>query len=185
MATAIWDLSPPDTNRPNGDVRYAPSDTVAIWRNVQCNPKSLRKRYGQSILVSGGYRDCPSTEDVTHRRGGGHQGKKVSFTASMDVCVMKEEFLKIKENKQMFIDMLGERLEQCGNQVMSVSCDADLLIAKTAVEATSKSDTVLVGDDTDDTDLLVLLCQHHTMCTSCQNPRKVHYFHGSTCTLVS
>ena len=83
-----------------------------------------------------------------------------SFTVLMAVCVKKEEFLKNKQNKQMFIDMLGERLEQCGNQVMSASGDADLLIAKTVVEATSKSDTVLVGDDTD---LLVLLCFYHKM----------------------
>jgi len=56
-----------------------------------------------------------------------------------------------------------KRLEQYDNQVMSASGDADLLTAKTGVEATSKSDTVLVGDDTD---LLVLLCFYHKMSTS-------------------
>jgi len=45
----------------------------------------------------------------------------------MALCVKKEEeFLKDKENKQMYIDMLEERLEQCDNQVMSASGDADL-----------------------------------------------------------
>ena len=43
---------------------------------------------------------------------------------------------------------------------MCASGDADLLIVKTAVEATRKSDTVLVGDDTD---LLVLLCFYYKM----------------------
>ena len=52
----------------------------------------------------------------------------MSFTASMALCVKKTEFLKNKDNKQMFTDMLGERLEQCGNRVMSASGDAYLLI---------------------------------------------------------
>ena len=105
------------------------------------------KRYEQPSIVFDGYRDDPYTKDVIHRRRGDeHQGSKVSLTASMALCVKKKEFLKNKENKQMLIDMLGERLEQCGNQVMSESGDAYLLIAKTAVEATSKSDTVLVDE---------------------------------------
>ena len=108
---------------------------------------SYIKRYGQSIVVFDGYRDDPYTKDVTHRRrGNGHKGRKVSLTASMVVCVKKKTFLKNKDNKQMFIDMLGERVEQCGNQEMGASGDVYLLIAKTAVEATNKSDTVLVGE---------------------------------------
>ena len=108
---------------------------------------SYIKRYGQSIVVFDGYRDDPYTKYVTHRRkGDGHQGRKVSLTASMAVCVKKKTFLKNKDNKQMFIDMLGERVEQCGNQEMGASGDVYLLIAKTAVEATIKSDTVLVGE---------------------------------------
>jgi len=87
----------------------------------------------------------------------------VSFTEAMALCVKMEEFLANKENKQIFIDMLEERLEQCGNQVMGAGVDVDLLNPKTAVEATTKSDTVLVGDDTD---LLVLLCFYHKMSTS-------------------
>jgi len=62
----------------------------------------------------------------------------------------------------MFIDMLGERLEQCGNQTMSASVDEDILIAKTVIEATSKSNCVLVGDDTD---LLGLLWFYPTIYT--------------------
>lgn len=171
LASAIWNLSPPDTNGPSGDVRYVLDGGALLQRipwqlgetydTILNRYVSYIKRYGQSIVVFDGYRDGPSTKDGTHRRrGDGHQGRKVSFTTSMALCVKKEEFLKNKENKQMFIDTLGERLDQCGHQVMNASGDADLLIAKTAVEAASKSDTVLVGDDTD---LLVLLCFHHKM----------------------
>ena len=171
LATAIWDLIPPDTNGPNGDVRYVldggallqriPWQLGEMYDAILNRYVSYIKRYGQSIVVFDGYRNGPSTKDGTHsRRGDGHQGRKVSFTASMSLCVKKEEFLKNKENKQVFIDMLGEKLEQFGHQVMSASGDADLLIAKTAVEATSKSDTVLVGEGTD---LLVLLCFLHNM----------------------
>ena len=77
----------------------------------------------------------------------------------MTLCVKKEEFLRNKENKQRFIDMLGGKLEQCGCQVVNASGDADLLIVKTAVGVTSKSETPLVGDDTD---LLVLMCYYHS-----------------------
>ena len=78
----------------------------------------------------------------------------------MYLFVKKDEFLKHKENKQMWIAILGEKLEQCDIQVISASGDANLLIAKTAVEATSKSDTVIVGDDTY---LLVLLLFCHKL----------------------
>ena len=66
----------------------------------------------------------------------------MSFTVSMALCV-KKKFFTNKENKKIFIDMLVERLEQCGNQVMCASVDAYLLIAKAAVEATSKSHSVM------------------------------------------
>jgi hypothetical protein len=76
----------------------------------------------------------------------------------MTLCVKKEEFLRNKENKQRFIDMLGRRFEQCGCHVVNASGDADVLIVKTAVAATHKYETVLIGDDTD---LLVVMCYYH------------------------
>ena len=65
----------------------------------------------------------------------------------------------------MCINMLEERPDQYGNQVMNASGGAYLLIATITVEATSYSDSVLIADDTD---LLVLLCfitksQHYTI----------------------
>ena len=151
LATAIWDLSLPYTSGANGDVRYVldggallqhiPWQLGEMYNAILNCYVSYIKRYGQSIVVFDGYIDGPSTKDVTHRRRGDrHKGRKVPFTGSMALCV--------------------KRLEQYDNQVMSASGDADLLTAKTGVEATSKSDTVLVGDDTD---LLVLLCFYHKM----------------------
>jgi len=117
----------------------------------------------RSLKTSGGLtrgRSMTETQRLVVKEG--NQGRKVSFTGLMAICV-KEEFLTNKENKQTLIDILAERLEQCGNQVMSASGDAGLPIPKTAFEATSKSDTVLVGDATD---LLVLLRCYHKMSSS-------------------
>ena len=51
--------------------------------------------------------------------------------------------------------MLGEALEKKNCNSYYASVDADLLIVQKAVESATKTDTVLVDDDTD---LLVLLC---------------------------
>ena len=53
--------------------------------------------------------------------------------------------------------MLGEKLQQSGYTVHHAAADADLLIAKTAIDCALTSDTVVIGDDTD---LLVLLYYH-------------------------
>lgn len=69
----------------------------------------------------------------------------------------KEEFLSNKENKQRFIALLSQKLEQSGCEVHQARADADLLIVQTAVATAASRVTVLVGDDTD---LLVLLIHH-------------------------
>ena len=75
----------------------------------------------------------------------------------------KATFLANSINKQRFINMLSGYLEKkYARRVTHAVSDTDLLIAQKAVESSSTSDTVLVGDDTcrsscfDDTDLLVL-----------------------------
>ena len=61
------------------------------------------------------------------------------------------------KNKQRFISLLSERLEQAGCETHHAKGDADILIVQTAVQCAVSCQTILVGDDTD---LLVLLCYH-------------------------
>ena len=61
------------------------------------------------------------------------------------------------ENKQCFLLMLSEALQNIGCETHHANGDADLLIVKTAVESARANTMVLVGYDID---LLVLLCYH-------------------------
>ena len=63
------------------------------------------------------------------------------------------------QNKQYFIELLGEVLQEAGCEVFLAQADADVLIVQKAIESANSKDTVLVGDDVD---LLVLLLYHLT-----------------------
>ena len=82
---------------------------------------------------------------------------EVHFTGSTIMNVKKDMFLSNKKNKQSFLCLLSRKLEQMGCQVSHARGDADMLIVQTAIQSSSRSSTVLVGDDTD---LLILLCFH-------------------------
>ncbi|KAJ8018287.1 hypothetical protein HOLleu_43796 [Holothuria leucospilota] len=69
----------------------------------------------------------------------------------------KDVFLANKDNKQRFINMIGQRMDDRGFDVTHADDDADLMIVKRAVECANDGSTVVVGEDTD---LLVLLCYH-------------------------
>ena len=81
----------------------------------------------------------------------------VTFTEEMLLTMKKATFLANSMNKQRFIDMLSGHLEKKTCKVYHSSGDADLLIVQKAVDSSTTTDTILVGDDTD---LLVLLCYH-------------------------
>ena len=117
----------------------------------------MAKKYGKAIVVFDGY-GGRATKDMTHqRRSKGQTGVTVSFTEEMQLTMKKTNFLANTFNKQLFISMLGDQLEERGCKVHHASGDADLLIVQKAVESATVVDTVLVGDDTN---LLVLLCYH-------------------------
>ena len=60
-----------------------------------------------------GYSDNPSSKDCAHmRRSGGTIGVTVCFISSMKLQAKKEEFLSNKHNKQRFIAVLSQRLEE-------------------------------------------------------------------------
>ncbi|KAK6178791.1 hypothetical protein SNE40_011298 [Patella caerulea] len=75
----------------------------------------------------------------------------------MPLQMKKEDFLSNKDNKQQFVNMLGDCLKSDGNNVRHASGDADVLIVLTAIESPQHHDTVLIVEDTD---LLVLLFHH-------------------------
>ena len=105
-----------------------------------------------------GYSDIPSTKDCAQRRrSGGTIGVTVHFTSSMALQTKKEEFLSNKHNKQRFIALLSQTLEQAGCEIHQARGDADVLIVQTILTSATMQETVLVRDDTD---LLVLLIYH-------------------------
>ena len=108
--------------------------------------------------VFDGYRDDPAPkESAQMRRRECIVGTAVHFTRGMKLQTKKEQFLSNKENKQKFIDLLGDQLHSIGCRVIFATGDAGLDIVKSATSSSNRCDTVLVGDDTD---LLVLLCNH-------------------------
>ena len=116
----------------------------------------VQKHYKNSIVVFDGYAQGPSTKDVTHqRRTKGTVGPRVSFSPSMPLVSKKEQFLANAENKQCFINLLMEKMNENGVKTLSADGDADILIAKTAVKCSTSACTHLIGEDTD---LLALVC---------------------------
>ena len=69
----------------------------------------------------------------------------------------KELFMSNSHNKQAFINMLCEKLNEHDIRYKNAVDDADLLIAQTAVDCALSSEVIVIGEDTD---LLVLLIHH-------------------------
>ena len=84
----------------------------------------------------------------------------MNFDSTMIAKLKKEEFIANKENKQKFIHLLGNKLQQSGCSTIHAEGDSDLLIVHTAIQSSRSITIVLVGDDTD---LLFLLCHHAEM----------------------
>jgi hypothetical protein len=170
LADAIWALMPGDVVVAMGKSPYVFIDGGSLlhripWQrgstyNDICNmyTRYVTKKYERAIVVFDGYEEELSTKDSTHRRRtGGQVGPTVYFSSDMVMKSKKETFLSNNINKQRFIGLLSERLEEVGCETHHATGDADVLIVQTAVRAAANSQTILVGDDTD---LLVLLCFH-------------------------
>lgn len=92
-----------------------------------------------------------------------NQGPDLSFCGDTACHLTKEVFVSNPKNKDSFIHLLGSHLTEAKHKVLYAPADADVLIAKTAIESAQSVNTVVVGDDTD---LLVLLIHNS------QHPRK-------------
>ena len=100
-----------------------------------------------------GYRGA-STKDMTHRRKTrGKKGPTVSVKKEMRLSISKESFLSDLQNKQHFVELLGQHLEKAGITVFHATSDADVLIVQKAIDSADVQDRMLVGQDID---LLVL-----------------------------
>ena len=73
--------------------------------------------YGKAIIVFDGYSNGPSTKDMTHSR--------LSENCSQRP-VMSKDFLSNLSNKDRFVHLIGEKLEQVGCKVLFAKEDADL-----------------------------------------------------------
>ena len=82
----------------------------------------------------------PAQKDAAHkRRAGTCVGATVQFSGSMVFKGKKEDFLSNKENKQRFLSLLREHLEQrheCPTE--QAQGDADVLIVQTVIAASEK-----------------------------------------------
>ncbi|CAG2252807.1 unnamed protein product [Mytilus edulis] len=118
----------------------------------------INNRYPIPIIVFDGYGSGPTTKDHVHeRRSKGVTGTHISFKDSTPFKSKKEIFLANGENKQNFINMLCNKMDNEGFISLQAAADADVLIASTAVRYASCYPTVVVGEDTD---VLILLLFH-------------------------
>ena len=88
------------------------------------------------------------------RRSKGLSSPTVLFKPNIQLKVKKHEFLLNPNNKQMMINLIAETLCAVGITVRHAPADANYLIVRTAIDAATICNVVVVGEDTD---LLVLL----------------------------
>ena len=170
LADALWTkLTPEAKTQPKGNVQYVldggallhrvpwprGSPTYKVVCELYCT--YVERKYGKAIVVFDGYNEMSAKAMTQQRRASGKAASTVTFTENMSVTLKKDNFLSNPKNKQRFLSMLSEALQNVGCITHHANGDADLLIVKTAVESARTSTTVLVGDYTD---LLVLLCYH-------------------------
>ena len=165
LANAIWKLVESDIPTVPSEVQYVldggallqriPWSQGATYHDI-CTvyTDDVARKYGSAAIIFDGCGES-STKDMMHlRRTKGQVGVNVTFTEEMLLTMKKATFLANSINKQRFIDMLSGYLEKKTCKVYHSSGDADLLIVQKAVDSSTITDTVLVGDDTD---LFVLL----------------------------
>ena len=136
LADAIWALVPAEVVGPTGKSQYILDGGSLLHRipwqrgttyNDICQQytNSVTRHYGYAIIVFDGYLEELSTKDSAHqRRTGGRTGLTVDFASDMVMKSKKEEFLSNKTNKQKFIMLLTDCLDQAG-------CETHLILHAT------------------------------------------------------
>lgn len=120
------------------------------------------RHYGKATVVFDGYSGGPSIKDNTHqRRGKVNTHPIVNFNADTEFSGKREDFLARDSNKQGLIDLISDGLRQKDCTVINAVNDADVDIAKAAVDSSCHHSTTLIGEDTD---LLILLLHYASTC---------------------
>ena len=110
---------------------------------------SFIKRYGEKIIVVfDGYLNS-NTKDLTHEKRYPIKSLRIKIDDDMKSDCRKELFLSNPENKQDFINILGQKLRSFGYTVIHHENDADVLIAEKVVELAKDQNIRVVCDDTD------------------------------------
>ena len=87
----------------------------------------MSKKYGREIVVFEGY-NILSTKAMTQLRcASGKVGATVSCTESMPVTLKKDSFLSNPDNKQRFLLLLSQAVQNVGCVTHHADGDADLL----------------------------------------------------------
>ena len=96
----------------------------------------VTKKYGKATVVFDGYSDTSRTKDCAHmKRSRGKIGVTVQFTSSVALQTEKEKFFSNKQNKQRFIILLSQTLEQSGCKFHQTRGGADVLSVQTALKS--------------------------------------------------
>ena len=115
--------------------------------------------YPNCVPVFDGYNDdIPSTKYITHlnRSRNVIPAHDVELALNLTFnCESKDAFFANKKNKQSFINLLSEAIENENISVKHAEGDADQLIAKTAIGLAERYITQVIGEDTDIFQLLV------------------------------
>ena len=87
------------------------------------------KKYGKAIVVFDGYKNGPSTKDMTHlRRNQKCSQRPIIFAENTKFTLSKEDFLSNLTNKEQFIHLIGDKLKKDGCTVNFAEEDADVEI---------------------------------------------------------
>jgi len=95
--------------------------------------------------VFDGYEVGPSIKDCTHQqRIQNLNANKVNITEVTKFAGKKEDFLSNEANKQAMIQLIIERMQQKGCDVIQAEGDADVDIAKAAINMSAFKPTTLI-----------------------------------------
>ena len=99
-------------------------------------------------IIFNGYLSS-NTKDYCYRKRNPIQSNAIELTSSMLLDYRKDLFLSNNGNKQMFIDLLADRLINAGHNVFQYTDDADTIIVDRAIELAEEFNVCVNASDTD------------------------------------
>ena len=99
-------------------------------------------------IVIDGYLEH-NTKDQTNERRNPIQSLRMDISGDMTVDCNKKLFLSNSENKQQFVNMLGNSLSLAGYNVTMHDNDADVMIVEQTLNLLKNNNVRVIADDTD------------------------------------